>query len=194
MDQSKWKDGLRLETKLRIGLAEQTLLTALGHAIACTEKHPTDLEDAAKIVKQVYSVIPVYDKIISFKIWSLLVSINMMVKGRRNAERNTEKFPDVVVAASRVKKPSVTSFVLDCEIVAYDRKKQKILPFQILSTRARKNVVMSEIKGISLRFPRILHVREDKGPEDASSSYMVADMYNAQKHTQGNNQDDNDDE
>lgn len=64
----------------------------------------------------------------------------------RNAERNTGKYPDVVAAMTRFKKSSVTSFVLDCEIVAYDREKQKILPFQILSTRARKNVVMSEIK------------------------------------------------
>ncbi|XP_024984452.1 DNA ligase 1 [Cynara cardunculus var. scolymus] len=195
-----------LQTKLRIGLAEQTLLTALGHAIFYTEKHPsppvhTDspLEEAAKIVKQVYSVIPVYDKIVpallSDGVWNLpktccfspgvpvgpmlakptkgvseildkfqdmeftceykydgeRAQIHYMEDGTvqiysRNAERNTEKFPDVVVAASRVKKPSVTSFVLDCELVAYDHKKQKILPFQILSTRARKNVVMSEIK------------------------------------------------
>lgn len=195
-----------LQTKLRIGLAEQTLLTALGHAIFYTEKHPsppvqTDspLEEAAKIVKQVYSVIPVYDKIIpallSGGVWNLpktccfspgvpvgpmlakptkgvseildkfqdmeftceykydgeRAQIHYMEDGTvqiysRNAERNTEKFPDVVVAVSRVKKPSVTSFVLDCELVAYDHKKQKILPFQILSTRARKNVVMSEIK------------------------------------------------
>ncbi|XP_076917532.1 DNA ligase 1-like [Bidens hawaiensis] len=157
------------------------------------------LEEAAKIVKQVYSVIPVYDKIVpallSGGVWDLpktccfspgvpvgpmlakptkgvseildkfqnteftceykydgeRAQIHYLEDGTvqiysRNAERHTEKFPDVVVAASRVKKPNVTSFVLDCELVAYDRKKQKILPFQILSTRARKNVVMSEIK------------------------------------------------
>ncbi|PWA94062.1 DNA ligase 1 [Artemisia annua] len=195
-----------LQTKLRIGLAEQTLLTALGHAIFYTEKHPpppanTDspIDEAAKILKQVYSVIPVYDKIVpallSGGVWDLpktccfspgvpvgpmlakptkgvseildkfqnmeftceykydgeRAQIHYLEDGTvqiysRNAERNTEKFPDVVVAASRLKKPNVTSYVLDCELVAYDRNKQKILPFQILSTRARKNVVMSEIK------------------------------------------------
>ncbi|KAL2511193.1 DNA ligase 1 [Abeliophyllum distichum] len=195
-----------LQTKLRIGLAEQTLLVALGHAAVYSEKHSSPpgnvnnpLEEAAKIVKRVYSVIPVYDKIVPTLlvsgVWNLpktcsfspgipvgpmlakptkgvseivekfqdmeftceykydgeRAQIHYMENGlveiySRNAERNTGKFPDVVAAVSRLKKPSVTSFVLDCELVAYDREKQKILPFQVLSTRARKNVVMSEIK------------------------------------------------
>ncbi|KAL2938486.1 DNA ligase 1, partial [Bienertia sinuspersici] len=154
---------------------------------------------AGKIVKQVFSLVPVYDKIIPALlgdgVWNLSkncmftpgipigpmlakptngvseiidkfqdmvftceykydgerAQIHFMEGGNveiysRNAERNTGKFPDVVASLPRFKKPSVNSFVLDCEIVAYDREKQKILPFQVLSTRARKNVVMSEIK------------------------------------------------
>lgn len=195
-----------LQTKLRIGLAEQTLLAALGQAAVFSEKNSTPppnvqspLEEAAKIVKQVYSVLPVYDKIIpvllSDGIWNLQETCNFSLgvpvgpmlakptKGvseivdkfqdmeftcefkydgeraqihhmedgsveiySRNAERNTGKFPDVALAVSRLKKSSVKSFVLDCELVAYDREKKKILPFQILSTRARKNVVVSDIK------------------------------------------------
>lgn len=195
-----------LQTKLRIGLAEQTLLAALGQAAVHAEKHSTPpshiqspIEEAAKIVKQVYSLLPDYDKIIpallSGGVWNLpktcsftlgvpvgpmlakptkgvseivqkfqdteytceykydgeRAQIHFMEDGSveiysRNAERNTGKFPDVVVAVSRLKKSSVTSFVLDCELVAYDRVKQKILPFQVLSTRARKNVAMSDIK------------------------------------------------
>ncbi|KAF8395285.1 hypothetical protein HHK36_019228 [Tetracentron sinense] len=258
-----------LQTKLRIGLAEQTLLVALGQAsvyskmhsappshiqspleeshdwmknfdttIAITAFTPSILDitlssllyililvscnkmdswlvmeflcssncsifmmhfQAGKIIKQVYSVLPIYDKIVStllsggvWKIsetcsFTLGVPIGPMLakptKGvseivdkfqdmeftceykydgeraqihymedgsveiySRNAEHNTGKFPDVVLSVSRVKKSSVKSFVLDCEVVAYDRGKQKILPFQILSTRARKGVAMSDIK------------------------------------------------
>lgn len=40
----------------------------------------------------------------------------------------------------------VTSCVLDGEVVAYDREKDKLLPFQILSTRARKDVALESIK------------------------------------------------
>ncbi|THG11865.1 hypothetical protein TEA_000420 [Camellia sinensis var. sinensis] len=195
-----------LQSKLRIGLAEQTLLAALGQAAVYAEKDSSPpahidspFEEAAKIVKQVYSVIPVYDKIvpalITGSLWNLSktcsftpgvpigpmlskptkgvseildkfqdmeftceykydgerAQIHFLENGSveiysRNAERNTGKFPDVVVAVSRLKKPSITSFVLDCELVAYDREKRKILPFQTLTTRARKNVAMSDIK------------------------------------------------
>ncbi|ERN00501.1 hypothetical protein AMTR_s00102p00018040 [Amborella trichopoda] len=195
-----------LQTKMRIGLAEQTVLVALGHAMVYSEVPPVPssqiqsrLEEASKIVKQVYSVAPIYDKIVSALLsagvrklsdtccFTLGVPVGPMLakptKGvseildkfqdteftceykydgeraqihyldngsveiySRNAERNTGKFPDVVDSVSRFKKPSVTSFVLDCEVVAYDRQKQKILPFQVLSGRARKGVTLSEIK------------------------------------------------
>lgn len=40
----------------------------------------------------------------------------------------------------------VTDCILDGEVVAYDRDKGKLLPFQILSTRARKDVALESIK------------------------------------------------
>ncbi|KAK6149484.1 hypothetical protein DH2020_017009 [Rehmannia glutinosa] len=174
----------------------KTLLVA---ATGCEPQYLIYLLQAAEIVKQVYSVIPEYDKIVpalvSGGVWNLpkacsftlgipvrpmsakpmkgvpeimekfqdmeftceykydgeRAQIHYMENGSvgiysRNGEQNTGKFPDVIAAVTRLKKPTVTSFVLDCEIVAYDREKQKIQPFEILRKRARKNVVMSDIK------------------------------------------------
>ncbi|MED6137878.1 tRNA ligase, partial [Stylosanthes scabra] len=187
-------------------MAENTLLAALGQAAVYTEKHstpPADIkspvEEAVKIVKQAYSVVPVYDKIVSalltHGVWKLpstcnftpgipvgpmlpkptkgfsdilnsvkdveftceykydgeRAQIHFMETGSveiygRNAERNTGKYPDVVAAISRVRKSTVSSFVLDCEIVGYDREKQTIRSFQELSGRPRENVSMGNIK------------------------------------------------
>ncbi|KAH9326304.1 hypothetical protein KI387_006482 [Taxus chinensis] len=189
-----------LQAKMRIGLAEQTVLVALGHAAVYSEQLPvSQLEEAGKILKHTYSVLPIYDKIIpallkegvcklpevckftlgvpvgpmlakptkgvseildkfqdvkftcEYKYDGERAQIHYMEDGSveiysRNAERNTGKFPDVVNFIAACKKPSVTSFVLDCEVVAFDREKQKILPFQVLSTRARKGVIISDIK------------------------------------------------
>ncbi|XP_042406854.1 DNA ligase 1-like [Zingiber officinale] len=195
-----------LQSKMRIGLAEKTVLVALAQASVFSETNQNqhsqaqpDFEEAGRIVKQVYSVLPIYDKIVpellSVGVWKLQeackfslgvpvgpmlakptkavseildkfqgteftceykydgerAQIHYMEDGSveiysRNAERNTGKYPDVVSSVSRFKKANVKSFVLDCEIVAYDREKQKILPFQILSTRARKGVILSDIK------------------------------------------------
>ena len=64
----------------------------------------------------------------------------------RNLEDNTSKFPDICSALPRLLKPGVQSVVLDCEAVAYDRSTRKILPFQVLSTRGRKDVKVADIK------------------------------------------------
>ncbi|KAL2989931.1 hypothetical protein AAZX31_11G167800 [Glycine max] len=118
-----------LQSKLRIGYAEKTLLAALGQAAVYTEEHSKPPPDIQSPLEEIH-----YLENGSVEIYS------------RHAERNTGKFPDVVAAVSRLKKPTVSSLILDCEIVAYDRQTQTIHSFQALSTRARKNVEMEDIK------------------------------------------------
>lgn len=64
----------------------------------------------------------------------------------RNQENNTSKYPDVINRLDNCKTYSVRSCVLDCEAVAWDREKKQIMPFQILSTRKRKDANEADIK------------------------------------------------
>eukprot|EP00948_MAST-09A_sp_MAST-9A-sp1_P001780 g1780.t1 len=82
----------------------------------------------------------------------------------RNLETNTERFPDIInalpqicnlktvntTAAEKTEEGSsstaVSSFILDAEVVAWDRVEKKLLPFQVLSTRSRKGTSMEDVK------------------------------------------------
>lgn len=64
----------------------------------------------------------------------------------RNYENNTEKYPDIIARCKSFVKEKVKSFIIDSEIVAWDINQKQILPFQVLSTRKRKNVEIDNIK------------------------------------------------
>ncbi|KAJ1656425.1 ATP-dependent DNA ligase Cdc17 [Dispira simplex] len=195
-----------LEGKLRIGLAEQTVLVALAHAFVLhhqTEKLDVEeltetLQVAAATVKSVYNELPSYDVMIpallehgvnelpkyckltpgvpvkpmlahptksisevldrfenhtftcEYKYDGERAQIHRLDDGKtlifsRNAENMTTKYPDVMDKLNRALVSGTGSFILDCEAVAWDRAQRKILPFQILSTRKRKDVKESEI-------------------------------------------------
>jgi len=65
----------------------------------------------------------------------------------RNQIDMTEAYPDVIeVFQEVVERSQVTSFIMDSEIVAFNHETQKILPFQRLSMRGRKNVDQNQIE------------------------------------------------
>ncbi|RNA25887.1 DNA ligase 1, partial [Brachionus plicatilis] len=81
----------------------------------------------------------------------------------RNSENNTGKYPDIIeflqeiLHLKKTKKndpekeeisveEKVTSAIIDAEVVAYDMEKKTIQPFQVLSTRKKKDAVSEEIK------------------------------------------------
>lgn len=198
-----------LQGKLRIGLAEQTVLVALAHATFFESLSSSSLsaeeiqqkkEEAVIMVKSVYSECPSYDLLIpalleeedmqnipqrvhflpgipvkpmlakptngvsevldkfaaqpftcEYKYDGERAQIHVLKDGTvkiysRNSEDNTEKYPDIVALFPEVLQEGVESIVLDAEAVAYDVQEDKILPFQILSTRARKGVTLDSIK------------------------------------------------
>ncbi|XP_051779563.1 DNA ligase 1 [Erpetoichthys calabaricus] len=204
--------------KLRIGLAEQSVLAALAQAVCLTppgQEFPPKIVDAGKgqssesrkawieekahILKQTYCELPNYDAIIpvilkegidelpkrckltpgvplkpmlahptrgigevmkrfdeaaftcEYKYDGERAQIHILESGEvhiysRNQENNTSKYPDIISRIPKVKKPDVVSCIVDAEAVAWDQEKKQIQPFQVLTTRKRKDVDASEIK------------------------------------------------
>lgn len=188
-----------LEGKLRIGLAEKTVLISLNQAFQLYDhamgREP--VEDGEECIKDAFSQVPNYQLIITAALANGLGQLKNSVKitpgvplkpmlakptksvseildrfkgktftceykydgeraqvhcvdGKmfvysRNMEDMSERYPDLREVLPKIASPG-TDFILDCEAVAWDREAHKILPFQVLSTRKRKDVVSGEIK------------------------------------------------
>ncbi|OJD17676.1 hypothetical protein AJ78_02267 [Emergomyces pasteurianus Ep9510] len=214
-----------LEGKLRLGLAEKTVLVALAHAMVAHEvevqgKKAPSTEELGKgeaILKSVYSELPSYEVIIpamlehgifnlkdkcklqpgvplkpmlakptksitevldrfegknftcEYKYDGERAQIHYVTREEvpkyastastlqkdgagicaifsRNSEDLSKKYPDILGKLENWVKKGTTSFVLDCETVAWDLVSKKVLPFQQLMTRKRKDVKAEDVK------------------------------------------------
>ncbi|WYZ40400.1 hypothetical protein EsH8_IV_000741 [Colletotrichum jinshuiense] len=214
-----------LEGKLRLGLAERTVLVSLAHAVVFHEAdakgqvpNTTDVEQAESILKTVYSELPSYDVIIpamvehgimnlrdhcklkpgvplkpmlakptkaitevldrfenqtftcEYKYDGERAQIHYVAKSAdeelsqslpgatkaaadgvasifsRNSEDLSKKYPDILSKLHTWVKEDTKSFVLDCETVAWDVEEKKVLPFQQLMTRKKKDVKIEDVK------------------------------------------------
>eukprot|EP00116_Pleurobrachia_bachei_P002980 sb/3463242/ len=197
--------------KLRCGLAEQTVLVAVGHATIQTppggdeeqaiskSKLDSAKAEAAEVVKTCFCECPNFEHIVGvirehgvmdahehckltpgipvkpmlahptkgvsevlsrfeggeftceYKYDGERAQIQRSSTGEmsifsRNQENNTSKYPDIIGRMSNCMADTTESFILDCEVVAWDVEKELILPFQILTTRKRKDADVNEIK------------------------------------------------
>lgn len=64
----------------------------------------------------------------------------------RNSEDLSKKYPDILAKLNTWVKEDTKSFVLDCETVAWDVVEKKVLPFQQLMTRKKKDVKVEDVK------------------------------------------------
>lgn len=75
-----------------------------------------------------------------------VVSRDQILVYSRNSENMTEKYPDVVKVVQESLAEDVQSCIIDSELVAFDQTTRRILPFQVLTTRGRKNIQIDAIK------------------------------------------------
>ena len=64
----------------------------------------------------------------------------------RHLEVMTDKYPDLVAMVPEIRGESVSSFILEGEVVAIDCETGDLKPFQQLTNRAKKDVAISAIK------------------------------------------------
>lgn len=194
-----------LESKLRIGLAEKTVLISLSKALLIYEYDQSInpdmelIETAEQKIRDAFCQIPNYEIIINscldhgimelerhcslrpgiplkpmlakptkaitevldtfqdqhfiseYKYDGERAQVHLLPNGEmriysRNGEDMTERYPEINIL-DFIQDPNETrTLILDCEAVAWDKEQQKILPFQVLSTRKRKDVDIKDIK------------------------------------------------
>lgn len=202
-----------LESKLRIGLAEKTVLISLSKAllvydhIGSNEEPSMELiEEAEQQIRDAFCQVPNYEIVINsclsdgimnldknctlrpgiplkpmlakptkaitevldtfqghefaseYKYDGERAQVHLLDNGEmriysRNGENMTERYPELNINDFLADDEGYSNFktegrtlIMDCEVVAWDTEQNKILPFQVLSTRKRKDVELKDVK------------------------------------------------
>jgi len=75
-----------------------------------------------------------------------VIDRNTVMVYSRNSENMTDKYPDVIEYVKAMLHDDCQSCMIDSEVVAVDNETGRILPFQVLTTRSRKDVKVEDIK------------------------------------------------
>ena len=67
----------------------------------------------------------------------------------RNLEENSWMFPELLEMGKWIKGDQI---IMDCEAVGYDKKTQKVVPFQLTMTRKRKHNIGDAAESVPIRF------------------------------------------
>lgn len=92
----------------------------------------------------------------------------------RNSEDLSKKYPDILAKLPKWVKDGTKSFVLDCETVAWDMVEKKVLPFQQLMTRKRKDVKVEDVKVKVCVFAFDILFLNGEASQPNSSSWLIA--------------------
>lgn len=97
----------------------------------------------------------------------------------RNSEDLSDKYPDILQNLPAWVKHETKSFVLDSETVAWDAEEKKVLPFQELMKRKRKDVKVEElkIKVCVFAFDLLFLNGEVRGPSNDTPARNVRPIY-----------------
>ena len=91
----------------------------------------------------------------------------------RNSEDLSTKYPDVLEKLHTWVKEGTKSFVLDCETVAWDVTEKKVLPFQQLMTRKKKDVKIEDVMDTFKIGPKsVVETHDDNYEEETPDLYV----------------------